>query len=83
MFWDYAGTDDKEEQDKDDKDNEDENQEMIKEEKTISRIGQHMLAEKMTGKDNDRRMFRKELTETQKKVDRKPWNYGSKGRWTL
>ena len=32
MFWDYTGTEDKEEQDKDDKYNEDENKEMIKEE---------------------------------------------------
>ena len=83
MFWDYTGTEDKEEQDKDDKYNEDKNKEMIKEEKTISDIGNSRLAEKMTGKDNGRRMFRKEVTEIQKKVDRKPWNYGSKGRWTL
>ena len=56
---------------------------MIKEEKTISDIGQSRLAEKMTGKDKGRRMFRKELAEMNKKVDRKSLNYGSKGRWTL
>ena len=74
MFWDY--TKDKQQEDKDD-DTED-NKEIIKEKK-ISDIGISRLAEKNPGKDNDR----KELTEKQKKVGRKPWNYGCKGRWTL
>ena len=75
MFWDDA--EDKQDEDKDD--NDEDNKEMIK---NISDIEKSRLAEKMTGKDNDRRMFRKELAEMQK-VGRKPWNYGSKGRWTL
>ena len=77
MFWNDA--EDKQDEDKDD--NDEDNKEMIKEKK-ISDFGKSRLAEKMTGKDNDRRMFRKELAEMQK-VGRKPWNYGSKGRWTL